>query len=66
MASQGLKKQTLKGTDVVDNTAAPFPSQLRTSDFYEDAVESSGLRVRAVYSVGKPSVCRRELFFSAA
>ena len=56
-ASQVPKKQTLKGVEVVNNTAAAFQSQLRTSYFYEDAVESSGLHFRAVYSVGKPSVC---------
>lgn len=54
---RGLKKQTLKRyRRGVDNTAAPFPSQLRASDFYEDAVESSGLRVRLCILLGSLSV----------
>lgn len=63
VASQVLKKQTLRGTELVDNTAAAFQSQLRTSDFHEDAVESSELHFRAVCSVGKPSACHDFFFF---
>ena len=63
MASQVLKKQTLRGTELMDNTAAAFQSQLRTSDFHEDAVESSELHFRAVCSVGKPSACHDFFFF---
>ena len=63
VASQVLKKQTLRGTELVDNTAAAFQSQLRTSDFHEDAVESSELHFRAVCSVEKPSACHDFFFF---
>lgn len=63
LASQVLKKQTLRDTGLVDNTAAALQSQLRTSDFHEDAVESSELHFRAVCSVGKPSACHDFFFF---